>query len=164
MLVPVLVTPPVGQVVSLEELRAQCRLGPNSLEFDDQLIVLGRAAVSHLDGHHGILGRCILEQQWAVTLTRPGCHRLPFPDVTAVESDTGTTSLLWPDPLGSRVEVSRPCVLTMTAALPPDALPAVRQAVCIWVQKRFDGLTGPEAASFDLAFNSLIAPLRWTRI
>ena len=74
MLVPVLVTPPVGQVVSLEELRAQCRLGPNSLEFDDQLMALGRAAVSHLDGHHGILGRCILEQQWAVTLTRPGSY------------------------------------------------------------------------------------------
>lgn len=161
---PIRVTAPTGPVVSVEELRRQCRVSPNSAEFDDQLIALEQAAVSTLDGWRGLLGRCILQQRWSVEVEKSGVIALPFPDVTEVSASSGSATLLGPCATGSRVDVSAPCTLTMTLELPEDSLPAVRQAICIWVQKRFDGLTGNEALAFERAFDDLIRPIRWGRV
>ncbi|MFE3839474.1 hypothetical protein [Pseudogemmobacter sonorensis] len=160
---PVRVTAPAGPVVDLPRLRSQCRLSPNSTEHDEQLQSLEAAAVSMMDGYRGILGRCILSQQWAVTFADPGTHRLPFPDVIEVSASAGEVTLSH-DALGSLVTITAPATVTMTAAMPEETLGAVQQAICVWVQKRFDGLTGPEGQSFDDAFDDLIGHLRWTRV
>lgn len=61
-----LLTGPDGDVVSLEEAKAHCRVDGSD---DDALITsLRSAAVAHLDGAKGILGRCLLTQQWALVL------------------------------------------------------------------------------------------------
>lgn len=155
--IPVRVTPPVGEVVSLDALKRHLRV--DGEDSDDAILALERQAVAHLDGYRGILGRCILPQQWAVTFEQAGTFRLPLPDVSVVAASVGTATLEQ-GCLGSVVTITDPCTVTMTCALPDDALEAVRGAICIWVEKRFEGLTGPEAAAFDAAFNDLIAPLR----
>lgn len=62
MLSPVLVTPPAVFPVSLIETKAHL---PVDFDDDDALITgLIHAAVSHLDGYTGILGRALVEQVW----------------------------------------------------------------------------------------------------
>lgn len=160
MTIPVRVTAPASPVVATADLKAHLRV--DGTDSDPQIVALEAAAVAHLDGYRGVLGRCIAEQEWAVTYAAPGTYRLPLPDVSAVEVDTGTATLER-DALGSKVTITEAATVTMTCAMPADALDAVKAAICIWVQKRFDGLTGPEAAAFDAAFDAMITPLRWTR-
>lgn len=80
---PVRTTPPATDLVSLEEIRKHVRRD-DTTEEDGLLQSYVNAAVDHLDGYSGILGRCLLEQIWAVPfhdwLAR---MRLPFPDVSA---------------------------------------------------------------------------------
>ncbi|ASY56485.1 Gene Transfer Agent (GTA) ORFG06 [Sinorhizobium sp. CCBAU 05631] len=61
-----------------------CRLDAG----DDDAVVtaLIDAAISHLDGWSGVLGRCLINQGWRMSLSDwPACRfiRLPFPDVSA---------------------------------------------------------------------------------
>ncbi|SEG59043.1 phage conserved hypothetical protein, phiE125 gp8 family [Bosea lathyri] len=59
---PELVTPPSGDVVSLIDAKRHLRVDHN---LDDDRITLAiQAAVSHLDGYTGILGRALLAQSW----------------------------------------------------------------------------------------------------
>lgn len=73
---------PAGELVSIETVAAHL-----SVDFNDDDVLLQSfidAAIQHLDGHSGILGRCLLTQQWQVRLTDwAGSLLLPFPDVTA---------------------------------------------------------------------------------
>ncbi|QYX58079.1 head-tail connector protein [Roseovarius sp. SCSIO 43702] len=52
---------------------------------DDALVErLIMAATDHLDGYGGILGRCIISQEWRQDYTGwASCLRLPFPNVSA---------------------------------------------------------------------------------
>lgn len=159
--VPVRVTAPAVPVVDLAELKNFLRVDHG--DSDEVIEALEKAAVAHLDGYRGVLGRCILEQEWAITYPEAGTYRLPLPDVSAVSVDAGTAEIEH-DAIGSLVTISEAATVTMTCALPADALDAVKAAICIWVQKRFDGLTGPEGAAFDEAFNAMIVPLRWTMV
>lgn len=84
---PVRTIAPSGTPVSLEEIKAHCRV--DGTDSDTVLTGLLNAAVSHLDGYSGILGRCMVEQSWRVDLAdwpTGGLIRLPFPDVTAITS------------------------------------------------------------------------------
>lgn len=59
---PALVTPPSGAIVSLEHAKQHLRLDH---DLEDALVTgLLAAAVTHLDGYGGILGRCLLTQSW----------------------------------------------------------------------------------------------------
>lgn len=85
MLRPVLVTAPAAVVVSIEEAVRHCRADGvvEDLPLIESLI---KAATQHLDGWSGVLGRCLINQQWRVSFRdwdRCG-FRLPFPDVSAV--------------------------------------------------------------------------------
>jgi hypothetical protein len=63
MLRPVLVTPPSGAIVTLAEAKLHLRVDYTD---DDALIQsLVDAAVAHLDGYSGRLGRPLLSQTWA---------------------------------------------------------------------------------------------------
>jgi len=83
MIRPVRVSAPAETPVSLAEAKAHCRVTHSD---DDAFITaLIDAAVAHLDGYTGILGRCLVDQEWRQNYE---CwewrFRLPFPDVSAV--------------------------------------------------------------------------------
>lgn len=82
---PVLVTAPAEAPVTPAEAKAWLRVDHDD---EDELITsLVAAAVAHLDGYSGILGRAMVNQTWRQDF---GCWpgdrvlRLPFPDVSSV--------------------------------------------------------------------------------
>ena len=163
---PIRVTPPAGPVVDLHVLKEHLRVVGN---HDDSVIeALERACVAHLDGWRGVLGRCIQQQSWRVDYPGAGRWRLPLPDVTQVTATNGggdpIDAVLGSDSLGSYVEIGEAATVTLTAALPADALPAVEVAIKIWVQARYDGAEGGAKAAADNAFAALTNPLRWVRV
>lgn len=81
-LAPVLVTPPAATPVTLAEAKGHCRV--DGSDDDAQIQQYLNAAVGHLDGRGGILGRCIMEQTWSIALRcwpTDRCIRLPFCDI-----------------------------------------------------------------------------------
>lgn len=85
---PVRVTAPAAAPVALSEAKAHLRV-----DHTDDDAIIGRivdAAVGHLDGWSGVLGRCLVAQTWRVSFrdfTGRAIH-LPFPDVSAIEAVT----------------------------------------------------------------------------
>lgn len=79
---PELVTPPSALPVTTQEAKEH-----TIIDFgdDDGLVErLIAAATHHLDGYTGILGRCMVSQDWRQDFAGwASCLRLPFPDVTA---------------------------------------------------------------------------------
>jgi uncharacterized phiE125 gp8 family phage protein len=86
MLSPALVTAPAVQPVSIDEAKVHLRVTPDVTEDDALIEGLIKAATGHLDGWVGILGRCLVNQEWRSSFCGwPACRtlRLPFPDVSA---------------------------------------------------------------------------------
>lgn len=82
-LAPVRTVAPSESPVSLLEAKAHLRV--DGSEEDTLIAALLAAAVGHLDGWSGILGRCIMSQTWRQDMSQfPTCIRLPFPDVQSV--------------------------------------------------------------------------------
>lgn len=162
---PVRVTPPDGPVVGLEALKDHLRVV--GTHDDAKIESLEAAAVAHLDGWRGVLGRCILPQEWAVEYPGAGKWRLPFPDVTEVSAENAESeaidAVLSHDAIGSLVEIGEAATVTLKAAMPDDALEVVRMAVKIWVKARYDDVEGPALVAADAAFHALIGPLRRVR-
>lgn len=161
---PTRVTAPVLPVVTLPELKAHLRV--DGTEEDAMLLAYEAAAVSHLDGWRGVLGRCILSQQWAETYDQAGTFRLPFPDVSAVIASAGSATLSQ-DCHGPLVTITDPCTVTMTAAMPEDALNTVRMAVLLLVAHWFEhreAVSEVDLTTVPLAFEALISPLRWVSV
>ncbi|WP_196258573.1 head-tail connector protein [Pelagibacterium limicola] len=84
---PVLVTPPAILPVTIAEAKVALRIdGSDEDAFIGGLI---RAAVAHLDGWTGILGRCLVEQEWRQDFDKfAPCLRLPLWPVISVSSIT----------------------------------------------------------------------------
>jgi len=79
---PVRVKAPAVLPVSLEELKQAARV---DFADDDQILMTYlQAAVDHLDGYHGILGRAIINQDWRIWAHEwpVGGIVLPFGDVS----------------------------------------------------------------------------------
>ena len=167
---PYLVTPPAALPVSFFDMRAHLRVVHSDDDADIDAKQAGVVAI--LDGHGGLLGRCIMPQTWAVDVTGPGPHVLPFPDasdVTAV-SDDGA--------LGVEVSISAlgPCVtvadaspsesVTITAeyALPEPRLSAARSLIKLMVQREYDVMAGPDFDAITRSIREHIGALRWRRI
>lgn len=89
-----LVEAPVADLVTVADLRAH--LVVDTTDHDDLIGEYRDAAVAHLDGHAGILGRALAEQTWVLYLDRfpagagwrSATIRLPLPPLIAVESIT----------------------------------------------------------------------------
>ena len=83
--VPVLTVVPAADLISLAEIKSQCRI--DTADDDTLLSVLIQAATDHLDGWAGVLGRCLITQTWRQDFCdwpANGKLRLPFPDVQSV--------------------------------------------------------------------------------
>lgn len=89
MLDPVRVTPPAEMPVSAEEAKAHLRVTHSG--DDETIAAYLAAAVARLDGHAGLLGRCMVSQTWRQDYgcwPKHGLFRLPFPNVTSIGSLT----------------------------------------------------------------------------
>lgn len=87
MLKPVRTVAPAVTPVSVAEARDHCRVDTND---EDVLIsALVDTAVSHLDGHSGVLGRAMVTQTWRQDYPRfVNRMRLPLGDLITVSSVT----------------------------------------------------------------------------
>ena len=170
-MIPVLVTPPTAEPVTLPDMKAHLRVDHD--DEDELISLLIDGATAHLDGWRGVLGRAILPQTWAQEWTCPGPYRLALPDAAdLVVTVDGTPTVDFTTeltPLGLVVTVETSGDLTRVeyaCALPDDLLPAVQVAVKLlvghWYATR--ETVGQSMEALPLAFDALIAPLRRVRI
>lgn len=117
------VTAPAGQIVTLAEAKAHCRV--DGSEDDAQLQSMILAAQSALDGDGGSLGRALLTQTWRLVLPRFATHlQIPLPPLRTIDAihyyDRATVLQVLPvdDFYVSR---SEPAVLIARGPLPDTA-------------------------------------------
>lgn len=167
---PVLATPPTEPVVPIADLRAHLRVVGT---HDDAVIQsLHDAAVAHLDGWKGVLGRAIRSQVWRVTVEGPGPHLLPMPDVTAVTATAGGDPVVVAQALTFRgVEVTLPqgtveAVVTFTCEMPAQQRAAAETAVKLLVGHWYEHreAVGPAMQETPMAVDMLVGALRWARV
>ena len=83
-----LVTPPTPPIVTLDEMKEHLRV--TGTANDAEIDAMTAAAMNHLDGRAGWLGRALLTQVWDLHLTGfpAGCQSiaLPFPPLQSVAS------------------------------------------------------------------------------
>lgn len=171
---PVLVTAPTGPVVSLSDMKLHVRVDHDE---DDGLITsLEEAAVAHLDGWRGTLGRAILPQVWRQEFDNGDALRLLLPDVTEVDvtafnaegAEVAVEAVLRQSFRGPYLEVdggySR-LTCEYTCAMPATQLPAVIAAIKLlvghWYANRETVVVGTSSSNLPLAVDALITAMRW---
>lgn len=171
-MIPVLVTGPTSEAVTLPDMKEHLRVDHD--EEDALISGLIAAAVAHLDGWRGILGRAIMAQTWAQEWTCSGPYRLALPDVdvdsilaTVDGVEAGFKTEL--TPLGLVVTVETGGDLTRIeydCALPVELLPVAQAAIKLLVGHWYAVREAAGAASqaAPLAFDAIIAPLRRVRV
>jgi uncharacterized phiE125 gp8 family phage protein len=150
---PRLVTPPAASLLTLDEARRHCRV--DHAEDDAFLGAAIAAAQGWLDGWSGILGRCLVSQQWRQDW--PGFPAgpllpLPFPDVTAA-------AITYVDPAGAEQTLSTAAyhvVSTASAAVLELADGAAWPATAA----RPDAVRVLLTAGYDTAAAKVPAPIR----
>jgi uncharacterized phiE125 gp8 family phage protein len=173
-----LITAPTQRVVETAALMAHLRVTSD----DERALVeaMEQAAVAHLDGWRGILGRAIRPQTWKQEFTGWGTLRLAMPDVSAItvtglDADggevTATRADLRADCLGPYVLTEGPAVdrvfVQFTCGLPVQQLPAVQAAVKMIVGHWFDNRSAViEGAMTEvpMAATALIGAMRWRQM
>ncbi len=165
------VTPPAEHPVSLQQARMQCRVDD---DYEDELIQMDMdAAVSWLDGHRGVLRRCIVDQVWRADISRLGGYvALPFPDISQV-SGTFTDADAGPVEFdhgvcGLRIHggFGRPASFTFTAGFgaPADVPPAICRAILMLTAYFFDVRSGVDTKGIPHEVDELISPFRLLRV
>lgn len=168
-----LVAAPTGEVVALADLREFLRLDGHD---EDYLVEMLRdAAVAHLDGWRGILGRAILPQTWREEFSGWGNLRLSMPDVSSAavtyEDDAGVwqpaTGTLRQDSCGWYVEAEGAMAARIrvdyVCGLPSEQMSAVSMIVKLLVAHWFENRVAVAGglAEMPLAVGALAEPLRW---
>jgi len=83
----ILVTPPAVEPVTLDEMKDYLRVDFNDDDRTIQDCII--AARQKLDGRKGLLGRCLITQEWRATLDGfPRAIELPLSPVSAVSAIT----------------------------------------------------------------------------
>ena len=165
-MIPRRILPPADPLITLEDAKAHCRVdGP-----DSDLLMQGYidAAMAYLDGYRGVLGRCIMAQDWEIDLACAGRHRLPLPDaMSASARDAAGDPVaveLHHDARGSSVTIAVPATVSFKAALPEELLPSLRVAALLlighWFENR-EAVSERSMTSLPMAVDALIAPIRW---
>ena len=167
MYAPVLITAPSGLVVTLADMKAHLRVEHSA---DDALIgALHDAAVAHLDGWRGALGRAILSQVWRQDYEDWGTGdlALPLPDVSAATGEL-LQGLGGPFVRFEEFPDADLVRIQFTCALPTQLLPVVQTAVKLmvgtWYENREAVITGTTATTVPLAVEALIDAVRWRRL
>lgn len=161
-MLPVRVTPPADLPVTVQEAKDH-----TVADYDDDDSVVDRlirTATDHLDGYAGILGRCIVSQEWRQDFIGwASSLRLPFPNVSAAtveytdtDGDTQTVPSgqyeIIEDARGSRVQfldgftrpslgsITAPVQVTFTAGYgAPSAVPwDIKASICMLVAHWYD--------------------------
>lgn len=170
---------PQQQPLTLEEVKAHLKLGPEHQE--DDLLVQGLidAAVDHLDGYRGILGRCLVTQTWRADITRLGeSIALPFPDSTVTEilytdEPAGAVEWVWHESLVRPTLIptagwGRPVSVTFTAGFggPADVPQSLKLAMLTLIDHWYNNRCAVGAVGGDVAlsFGALIDPWRVRRV
>lgn len=169
---------PLSQLVTLAEAKVHCRIDG---EGDDDLLAgYIAAAIAHLDGPRGVLGRAVQRQQWRLDLHYGwDCDIvLPLPDavdVVAVGYDAVGNEIPIAIEQGqdgplTRVRpmqpVAQPVRILFVADVPDDILPALRQAVLLivghwYLHREAVGQGGHQ--SLPMSAHAMLTPLktRW---
>ncbi|WP_304615845.1 head-tail connector protein [Paracoccus sp. (in: a-proteobacteria)] len=162
-MIPVLVTPPVDPVVTLDEMKVHLRVVDDSEDLLIQHYI--DSAVAHFDGYSGVLGRAIARQTWRVSAAAAGDHLLPLPDVISAAGPDGALPLRRVAQ-GSMVSVSKACDVDFVCGLPAHLLPVVQQSVRLtvahWFRQREAAAEGSQQ-SVPLSVEALIGSVRWVR-
>lgn len=166
MTTPILVTAPVSPVVSLADMKEHLRINHN--DHDAHLVAIERAAVAHLDGWRGVLGRCLMPQTWRQDFYGWGCLRIAMPDASSVvvtykdadgDFQPATTVETHVDAFGPYVEADGPATelvrVTYQCVMPSEQLPAAAMAVKLYAEHLYDG------SELSPAFGALVAAMRW---
>lgn len=167
---PYLITPPATQPVLLEEMKAHLRVvsADEDVDIDARL----QGAVAALDAWAGLLGRCIMPQTWAVDVTGPGPHVLPFPEAASVTA-TGVSGALdvtvkrsFGGPLVTieDAEADEPVVVQFVSQMSAERLPLVKSLIKLMVQRDFDMHVGADHAAITHSIDALINVIRWRRV
>lgn len=186
MLAPVRTTPPGATPVSLTEVKAHCRV--DDTDSDAVLTVLLNAAVNHLDGWTGILGRAMVTQSWRQDYGAFGRLRLPLGPVASITSITyydgdnaqqtlaDSVYVLRTDSLGAYVELkpdqswpsaySRTDAVSVTYVAGTEAadVPAALKAAILlmvshWNENR-EAVSEGARMEVPMSANALIGPYR----
>lgn len=171
------VTLPTVKVVTTANLMAQLHITDQT---ERALIEdYERAAVAHLDGWGGVLGRAIMPQVWKQEFCGWGALRLAMPDVSAitVTAEDADGNSVAPTRSDLRADVAGPFVIAdgpsaarvfvqFTCALPAARLPVAQQIVRLivahWYMNREEVVSGTTVAQIPLGAEALISQLRWT--
>lgn len=179
---------PASTPVSLAEVKAHCRV--DDTDSDDVLQLLLNAAIDHLDGWSGILGRCLVTQSWRQDFDRfCSIQRIrlgPVASITSItyyDADNVQQTLLADvyellnDELGAYVALkanqnwpatySRSAAVSITyiagdvaAEVPASIKAAINLLVSHWNENREAVLTGTIATELPLGVAAILAPHR----
>lgn len=174
------VTPPAGDLVTLDALKSHLRV--DGVEDDDYIKALFSAAMAHIDGPRGVLGRCIQPQEWRIVFpsgSRVYRYRLPIYGITSVSAewiDAGEA----PEPAVVTIECSdlwfvvsvpgildRDLAVTMSAETPEDVWDAIRMAIMLlighWYLHR-EAVSDTSAVALPFSVERLLTPLKVWRV
>lgn len=186
---PVQVSGPDELPVSIADAKAQLRVFHE--DDDDHIGTLINSAVEHLDGYAGVLGRCIVNQEWRQDFRDWDWRfRLPFPNVSAATityRDAGNTEQTVTSDQFEIVEASRgaeivfkdtfqepstfddvvaPISVTFTAGYgAAAAVPHdIKVAIMFMVQMDYDQPEPQKAQATQMAINAKIEKHRWVTV
>lgn len=171
------VTAPTRKVVETKDLCDWLRVTSE----DERAVIesLEAAAVGHLDGWGGVLGRAIRSQVWKQEFAGWGDLRLAMPDVSAivVTAEDGDGDAVTASRADLRQDACGPYVITegpsaarvfveFTCGLPAQRIPAVqtivKTLVAHWFRNR-ESVGDAAMAEIPLSAAALIDQLRWSR-
>lgn len=168
--IPYIITPPASLPVTLTDMKAHLRTVHDDDDADIEAKIAG--AVATLDAWGGMLGRCIMPQTWAIDVTGPGPHLLPFPEATDATAEGVSGSLAVTLTRGARgpcatvvdAEADEPLVIQFDSGMSAERLPVVQTIIKLMVQREFDALSGPDYDAMTRTIESLVNTVRWRRV